>query len=108
MLFATLNQGWLFLIFTCAAMIISVLTTLFNTLIRKRIKLHLNSFFANLLVSLTIILNSAIYWSLNFLLNYGEIRLYLIVAYLVGFYLGNTIFSKLFLSSKNFDKMYSR
>ena len=141
MLFTTLGQGWLFLIFLDIGILCALLFRLFSVFpkwlknskklkkidekcekiskksakieflapvrlekkIKKPKKFNLNSpVFSALKTALIVLICGAIIY-LNILwLNYGEVRAYLILAFVVGFCLERTIFAKLIKKYRNY------
>ncbi len=90
MLFTSLNQGALFLIFASAGFVA------FIGLLPLYILCHkLKNKWCPPLIFLLTITHGAFLWCLILWLNYGELRFYLFCAYFVGFYLGKTIFDKI-------------
>jgi len=96
-LFSTLNQGWLFLLFIAFAIVVNAILLSPSLITKKKLN---NKILGNLLVTLVVIINTVLWWWLNLKLNYGEIRFYLIGAYLLGFWVIYTFF-KHFHKDKN-------
>jgi len=109
MLFTTASQGWLFLIFASAGMMIALLSKIkLGSKKKKKRVFNKKNILSNIGSCLFVIGNCLVFWWLNLKLNYGEVRFYLILAYVVGFYIGNTFFALFNKNHESFDKMLSR
>ncbi len=106
MLFTTISQGWLFLLFLSFGFAINFIL-LSPTLIKFK-KHSTKNVIPNILVAVLIIFNSAIWWWLNLKFNYGQFRFYLLVAYFSGLWLTSTIFKYINKNKLNNDKIASR
>ncbi len=108
MLFSTLSQGWLFLIFLiagfCAQTMRKILQAIWAKIRKKPANIdnsHHKNVWTNARLAFEILLFAIIWWWLNLKLNYGIVRIYTIIAFCGGFYLSKAIFAHLLPPPKN-------
>lgn len=98
MLYETQTQIGVFFLFILSGLLCGLIFD-FQKIIKNKIK---NKFFANFLLIFCVFLSSFIYFFINLIFNYGELRLFSLVAFLLSFSIEKMIAQNIFALTKKF------